>query len=276
MAFIVEDGTGKKGATSYATVAYFRAYMADRGIDVTTVLDPAIQAALIAATDYIDTRWGPRFLGSRFWTALRSRSLFTLTGQPAEGETVTVGSDVVTFRAAAVADEDVEIGTTLADTLSNLANVVMTLDSDGVLDSCFIADPDVAAMAIYVTRDGVVTSTTVANGTFDVATSTGYSGKRQPLEFPRSNLSDRDGELVSGMPEKLLMATCEYANRARTNTLAPDGAINSTIISESTSVGPISKSTTYNTGSVLNPIKAYPAADRLLQEYVRGGGIVRA
>lgn len=266
MAFIVEDGTGVKGANSYCTVQYMRDYFADRGVDLTAVADAALQASLIAATDYIDTRWGSRFLGSRTWASLHSRAVFSLTAQPADGETVTLGPDVLTFRVAAVLDTEVEIGHTLAETLGNLVAVAAAVNTDGLMLAALMPDPDVAAVAIYFIRDGVAVATTAANGAFDGAASDGVSGKRQPLEFPRT--------LAVGVPEKVKMATCAYANRARSAPLAPDGVIDNTIVSQSTSVGPISKSTTFNTGAALNPIKAYPAADRLLREFVRSGDSV--
>lgn len=66
MAFIPEDGTGIVGANSYADVAFADSYFADRDIaawsELTTV---AKQAALIAATDYIDAVWGPYFKGAQ-------------------------------------------------------------------------------------------------------------------------------------------------------------------------------------------------------------------
>ena len=86
MTFLVEDSSGVKGATSYATVAFFQSYFLDRNIDVTGLSTAEIQALLIAATDYIDTRWGLKFLGIRKWDSLGSRSIFTLTDQPADGE----------------------------------------------------------------------------------------------------------------------------------------------------------------------------------------------
>ena len=54
MAFVVEDGTGKSDANSYSTVADFRAYCADRAIDVTADTDEAIQGNLVDGTDYVD------------------------------------------------------------------------------------------------------------------------------------------------------------------------------------------------------------------------------
>ena len=63
MAFTVEDGTGLAAANAYLSIADFQAHHADRGIDVTAMTDPEIQAAVVKSTDYIDKRFGRRFRG---------------------------------------------------------------------------------------------------------------------------------------------------------------------------------------------------------------------
>jgi hypothetical protein len=55
MAFLAETGDGLNPlANSYVTVEEFAAYWTDRGFDYTTTPTPAIQRALIKATDYIE------------------------------------------------------------------------------------------------------------------------------------------------------------------------------------------------------------------------------
>jgi hypothetical protein len=54
MAFIVEDGTGVTDANSYATLAEYKDYFADRAIDVTSESDADIQGRLVRAADYND------------------------------------------------------------------------------------------------------------------------------------------------------------------------------------------------------------------------------
>lgn len=66
MPFIVEDGTEVAGATSYGAVADADTYFGDRGITAWSALNnSAKQAALIAATDFIDKRWGYLFKGCK-------------------------------------------------------------------------------------------------------------------------------------------------------------------------------------------------------------------
>jgi hypothetical protein len=59
--FVVEDGTGKADATSYATVAQFKQYCDNNGIDYTNDADTAIEVYLNQATKYIDMRY--KFMG---------------------------------------------------------------------------------------------------------------------------------------------------------------------------------------------------------------------
>jgi hypothetical protein len=65
MAFTVEDGTGLDDSNSYASVAEFDAYFTDRANSAALALsDATVQACLIKATDYIDQRFGARFIGT--------------------------------------------------------------------------------------------------------------------------------------------------------------------------------------------------------------------
>lgn len=63
--FVVETGDGVIGANGYITVAQFKDHHDGRGRVYTPYTDPAIQAAIVRATDYVDKRFGRRFLGSR-------------------------------------------------------------------------------------------------------------------------------------------------------------------------------------------------------------------
>jgi hypothetical protein len=75
MAFTVEDGTQPAGANAYLTVADFKTHHTDRGVTAVAeseFLDTEIQSGIINATDYVDKRFGRRFLG---WRRSRSQSL---------------------------------------------------------------------------------------------------------------------------------------------------------------------------------------------------------
>jgi hypothetical protein len=69
MAFVVEDGTGLTNATAFVSTAYVDSYLADRGRSTEngwqSQASSAKQAAIIAATDYIEHRFGHRYKGTR-------------------------------------------------------------------------------------------------------------------------------------------------------------------------------------------------------------------
>lgn len=65
MAFTPETGVSVTGANSYITVQQFRDYHTDRGRDTSAHTDPQVQAACIKASEYIDKRFGVRFVGWR-------------------------------------------------------------------------------------------------------------------------------------------------------------------------------------------------------------------
>lgn len=56
MALIVEDGTAPANANSFATLAFIRAYAADRGVDLAAITDLALTAFAIKATDWLGTK----------------------------------------------------------------------------------------------------------------------------------------------------------------------------------------------------------------------------
>jgi hypothetical protein len=117
----------------------------------------------------------------------------------------------------------------------------------------------------------------VTNGSFDGAVTAGWTAHQQPLEFPRLALYDKAGNLVEGIPDRLREATFEYAYRANTAALAPDPTVDATglqVTGNRTRVGPIETDLKYAENSTIRITKPYPAADRLLQEYVTGGNTV--
>lgn len=103
----------------------------------------------------------------------------------------------------------------------------------------------------------------------------------QALSFPRLNLYDNAGRLVSGLPVRLKSATAEYAKRALTSDLVSDPTVDATgfnVTRKRTKVGPIEKETEYANAGNPTTFKPYPSADKLLQEYIvlSGGRTVRA
>lgn len=66
MALVVEDGTGINNANTYVSLAYVDTHHADRNNTVwDDFTDPEKEASIIRATDYIEKRFGRRFVGIR-------------------------------------------------------------------------------------------------------------------------------------------------------------------------------------------------------------------
>lgn len=65
MAFTVEDGTGLENSNAYISLAFATAYFGDRGVAAWTGSDTVKQQAIVRATDYIETRYGQQFRGTR-------------------------------------------------------------------------------------------------------------------------------------------------------------------------------------------------------------------
>jgi hypothetical protein len=64
--FVVEDGNGLPNANAYVTLVYANDYFASRGNAAwAAAADVDKQAAIVRATDYIETVWGEKFLGQK-------------------------------------------------------------------------------------------------------------------------------------------------------------------------------------------------------------------
>jgi hypothetical protein len=102
----------------------------------------------------------------------------------------------------------------------------------------------------------------------------------QGLSFPRVDIYDREGYAIEGVPLKVKQATAEYADRARADDLLPDPATSSVggaVIETEEVVGPLKSRIKYEPGSTSSvTIKPYPAADRLLGDFVvNRNGVIR-
>lgn len=299
MTFNVEDGTGVSEANAYVDVAYVTAYLKDRNRSTEnnwgTTPASAKQAAIIAATDYIETRWSARFLGTKEHRDIsRARATLTLAALPLDASEVVIGATTYTLNTSLGGANSVLIGASVEACIDNLvAAVLATASGAGVTHGVgTVANTSATAAAgpgdtLVAEADAkgtpgndVVVSTTVVGAVWSSATLLGGGDipVPQPLSFPRLNLLDRDGVVVHGIPSKLRQATSEYAVRALSSTLLPDPTIDDTgraVVEKEEQVGPIKERTRYEDhGSVSQLLRPYPAADRLLSEYVLSGGRV--
>ncbi len=300
MALILEDGTGVSGANAYTTALVVNTYLVERNrVDEngwSGFSGSEKDASVIAATDYIETRFSLRFLGQRqFQNVSVARGTLTFTGQPADAEVVVLDGITYTFNTALGGANSVLIGASVAASILNLVNAVTATAAEAgvthgtgtvahttVSTAEAVGDRLLAIAVIKGTAGNIIaTTTTVTLATWSSATLLGGSdvSDPQPLSFPRTFLFDREGLAVLGMPTKLLHATAEYAVRTVAGTqLAPDPIVDTSgqlVIGKSTKIGPIETSVKYSdTGALLQVSKPYPAADRLLAGYLSQGGRV--
>jgi len=295
MAVVVESGVGVRGANAYVDAAFVTAYLAARNRSKENGWNAASggakDAAVVAATDYVEVRWGPKFKGARLvWLAdVKAEGSITFTGVPAAGGTVVVGDRTYALVAALTdVPDQVLLGATAEETAEHLLDALEALAIGAGVT--YVAGNDGANRHAQATRDGAVLelvatapgaggdetalALTATNAT-RVAFAGGLDGGSQPLSFPRSGLYDSSGRLVEGVPLPLRQATAEYAVRALAAALAPDptdDAAGGSIRSLREKVGPIEVETEYVDGTHLGTtLQPYPAADRLLEEYVKGG-----
>ncbi len=300
MAFLIEDGSGVVNANAYVTEAFALTYLTDRNRETentwSTRTAAVRRAAIIAATDYIEKRWREHFKGSKkFLALLLAKGVLTFSQNPTATETVVIGSVTYTFQTALSTANDILIGADASVTLDNLAAAITASSGEGTLyGTGTVVHPDASASAfdldtlvIEAKVDGlagnlIATTTTVTAATLTAATLLGGSdvGLRQPLSFPRLNLSDIDGVSITGIPARLKQATVEYAVRAVAAILQPDPTVDltgRTVIGKREHTGPIEEETRYQEGGRISITKPYPAADALLGDFIRlGGTLIRA
>lgn len=298
MAFIVEVGSGTRGANSYAEVAFVTAYLTDRARQTenswSTSTTAVQQAACVKATAYIDNRFGGLFKGVKRMTRIIGRiadGTLTLGSVPLEGEQVVLGAKTYTFTATLTNENDVLVGADVTESAANLAAAVSGSGQDTTTHEDTIANYDagassalgvvsVAAYVAGVSGNSVAFTTNVTGATVTGSgfLAGGLDDNPQPLEFPRSGLTDRDGNLVYGVPESVKQALSEYAVRSLAATLDPDltvDATGATVRGSRKKLGDLETETAYAAGGAIYLFKPYPAADRLLAPFLRPSGVIR-
>ena len=204
---------------------------------------------------------------------------------------VVVGSVTYTFNTVLGGANSVLIGDSITESLRNLTYAINA--SGGIEGTNYgtgtVQNTDAGAIehegfAVMVfAREGgpdgnsIASTTTVTGATWNNATLFGGVDNPAPqrLSFPRTSLYDRDGTLIQGVPLLLKQAAAEYSVRAKGAILLPDPTVDgSGRAVKRQKIGPIE--TEYVDGSaIVNLIKPYPAADRLLVEFLKPKGVIR-
>lgn len=297
MAFIVETGSGTPGANAYCAETFVTGYLAERGRSTEGGWDALTsderKAKVIAATAYIDARFGLMFKGRKAMRAIAGREasgILAFSGLPSNTQTVVVGLTTYRFVTVLAQENDVLIGADVDECYENLIRAIEASGSyadvsfDGLTQPNYEAsaaiDEDSGDLLVYARTEGISgnliafsTTVTGATATGSGFLSGGLDSTEQPLSFPRVGLYSRAGVQVLSVPMKVKMATAEYAVRAASVSLMPDPTTDASgqpVISKSTTVGEISKSVQY--ASPFAVPSPFPAADRLLDEFVLSSG----
>jgi hypothetical protein len=260
MAFVIEDGTGLPNANTYATVAMYRAYHTERGRDVSSQLDAAVQGYLVRATDFVEKTFATQWKGTR-------ETMVQALAHPREGIVV----DGVTLPTSLVHAATIGAGGT-----GYVVGDIVTLVG-GTADT-------VATFRVDTAPGGVVSAVSpIQRGDYDVlptmpAATTGGTGAGLTLN------------VTFGGPVNLVQAIIEYALRAsKYDELAPDSPVpfertdpsgnqvpaGGFVTGKAERVGPISEEVTFadpTTVSSSGSMPRYPAADALLKPLLLGGG----
>jgi hypothetical protein len=110
MAFTVQSDTGDvENANAYIDVAYLLSYRLDRGSDLSDSDTEQLQAAIVKATDYLDTRF--RFVGvpltDEQTTAWPRADVYNYAGVLIEGLPLAIKQACAEYAAAALALGDI-------------------------------------------------------------------------------------------------------------------------------------------------------------------------
>lgn len=116
------------------------------------------------------------------------------------------------------------------------------------------------------------------NGTEYADARWGFRLKGQPLvatqalEFPRTALTNRYGNTISGVPDNWLKAVCLYASYSNAGTLYPANQKTAKDIKKKkTVVGPITTEVEYQGLALATSFLPFPLADRLAKPYTYAG-----
>jgi hypothetical protein len=300
MALIIETGAGVRNANAYVNAAYVTSYLTARNRQTengwAAATDAVKEAAIVAATDYVDKRFGHRFKGVPKVTfdETYAEAELVFGGNPDPADELTLGDDIYTFVSSLSGDPyEVLIGASATTTVLNLEAAINGAAGAGVAYGLGTAQSRHASalaagavLTLTASAPGTSGALSVLEGPVTNVSITGFSGGKdggiQPLCWPRTGAYDQTGTEILGIPDRLKQAVSEYAVRASADILLPDpttdpygGRVNQ----RTETVGPITESVRYDSGTVGTvTFTPYPSADKLLTPLLLGsgnGGVIR-
>lgn len=281
MALRVETGIGVRDANAYITARFGNAYLTDRGR-----IGNLTDAKIIAATDYIEKRFGSRFYGEKKFefTAISAQGVVEFAATPVDGTVVIIGETTYTFKDTPSDDNDVQTNADLAMAIANLQAKIETSENRYISSATVPTGVPARVVLVAAVPGRAGNYTTLQVGVGQAPTPLHFTGGAdagpQRLSFPRKNAVDRDGNTINGVPLLLMEACAEYADRAQPGTedLLPDSTASTAgVIQRKEQVGPIVEEIRYAAPVAESAIiaEAYPAADNLLKPLLRRGGGTR-
>lgn len=204
---VVQDDDGDvANANAYITLAFFQSYHTNRGNDYSDSSSDEQKAAIIRATDYLDTRFD--FRGVRLNGGIKAVGTLTATLNFSAAETVVIGDITYTFRASPSVAYDVQLGVSLAASLTNLAAAVGASGTAGIeYATGTLVNADVVATATATTlvsvaaavgADGndIATTDTAASASWSATTLEDGADTTQETEWPRKAGTDQNMAMI--------------------------------------------------------------------------------
>lgn len=293
MALIVQDGTGLIYlANAYCGRGFFKNYLTvrNRATEWNAASSAVQDAGIISATDYVDRRFGSRFIGQKLNLDMEvaASSILEIRTLPEEDDTITIGEITYTFKDAAAIAYEVTIGADIAAATAALVaaiagtgggsgTVAHSQASSTALDA--VGSILVQAITAGTLAEPIEVSSSTSRMVWDDAELTGgEDNAEQNREWPRDYAYTTNGVLIQGIPLQLKQAVAEYASRAIIDRLMPDPEVDETggnRIYAREKVGPLETEYRYSAGISLI-FKKYPEADRLITSLLTGiGGVIR-
>ena len=291
MTLILETGTGVQKANSYVTAAFVTSYLTERGRQTENGWD-ALSAAdqdakCIAATQYLDARFGGLVKGSKqvYFDGQEAQAVIEFTGQPANTDTITVGSQTYTFLLTEplLPFNTIIIGADAEATARAFIEKVGTIgnDSDSFeVEAAFYTGSTSQVLLTQGTEgeSGNDTPLSTTSSSIDITLpfQNGLDAGSQPLEFPRAGAYDRAGVIIRGVPRGVKWACAEYAVRAVSAELFQDPTVEASgRMVKREKLGPLE--TEYiDSGALDLLVRPYPAADRMMSPFLKAtGGVIR-
>lgn len=204
---VVQDDAGDVANTnSYITLAFFQSYHTNRGNSYSAFTDDQCKAAIIRATDYLDTRFD--FRGVRLNAGIKAAGTLTATLNFVAAETVVIGTITYTFSASPSVAYDVQLGVSLAVSLTNLAAAVGASGTAGVeyatgtlVNAAVVATATATTLVLVAAAVGtagnlIATTETAASASWSATTLADGADNTQVTEWPRKAGTDQNMAMV--------------------------------------------------------------------------------